>query len=439
MKDPLYYPRTELATALLSSLKSGISHAFTLFAPRRMGKTHFLTNDIAPAAEKDGFNVFYFSFMDSKDNANPVQFFHETLHQFALGTRTTNGVKTLFGSFKKIDVLGVGIERETQKQELPNISEIINYIAADNKPTLLLLDEVQELARIPKTENTIKSLRTGLDINQSRVKTIFTGSSTNGLRTMFNDIKAPFFHFSHALNFPTLGKDFTDFLANIYQERTSKEIDKQELYAVFEQLDKSPLYIRAIIQDMIINPELSLNEAAQICKEQRQDNSNIPLQWQELSAIERLALKAIATRQGSLYSEAFRQYAAQMLGIETALYIRAIIQDMIINPELSLNEAAQICKEQRQDNSNIPLQWQELSAIERLALKAIATRQGSLYSEAFRQYAAQMLGIETALKVSTVQSAIRKLERKDLITKDSNNKLKINSPLWQTWLNENMD
>ena len=56
MRDPLYFPRTELSTALLSSLKSGISHAFTLFAPRRMGKTQFLTNDIAPAAPiKSGF------------------------------------------------------------------------------------------------------------------------------------------------------------------------------------------------------------------------------------------------------------------------------------------------------------------------------------------------------------------------------------------------
>ena len=81
MKDPLYFPRTELAAALLGSLKSGISSAFTLFAPRRMGKTQFLTNDIAPAAEKDGFNVFYFSFMDNRDTADPARFFHTPNHK----------------------------------------------------------------------------------------------------------------------------------------------------------------------------------------------------------------------------------------------------------------------------------------------------------------------------------------------------------------------
>ena len=157
-----------------------------------MGKTQFLTNDIAPAAEKNGFNVFYFSFMDNKDSAGTAQFFHEALHRFALETRTGNGVKTFFGSLTKIDVLGVGLERETPPRDLPGISEIIAYIAADSRPTLLLLDEAQELARLPNTEGMIRSLRTGLDINQSRVKTLFTGSSTNGLRAMFNDIKAPF-------------------------------------------------------------------------------------------------------------------------------------------------------------------------------------------------------------------------------------------------------
>ena len=41
MKDPLYFPRQELASALLGSLKSGISHAFTLFAPAEWVKHNF--------------------------------------------------------------------------------------------------------------------------------------------------------------------------------------------------------------------------------------------------------------------------------------------------------------------------------------------------------------------------------------------------------------
>lgn len=40
--DPLYFHRPEYAAKLVHSLQGGITHAFTLFAPRRMGKTQFL-------------------------------------------------------------------------------------------------------------------------------------------------------------------------------------------------------------------------------------------------------------------------------------------------------------------------------------------------------------------------------------------------------------
>ncbi|KLT71960.1 selenocysteine synthase, partial [Neisseria arctica] len=62
-KDALYCRCANYAERLLTSL-NGITYAFTLFAPRRMGKIQFLLKDIAPTAERMGFNVFYFSFMD---------------------------------------------------------------------------------------------------------------------------------------------------------------------------------------------------------------------------------------------------------------------------------------------------------------------------------------------------------------------------------------
>lgn len=360
MQDPLYFHRVELATALLSSLKSGITHAFTLFAPRRMGKTQFILNDIAPKAEKAGFNVFYFSFMDKRHESSIAQYFEQSLLQFAQQVRSTEGVKTFFSSLSKVEVLGVGLERETKRSALLSLSEIIAYLAADNRPSLLLLDEVQELARQPNTAAMISSLRTGLDIHQRQIKTIFTGSSTNGLRAMFNDIKAPFFHFAHALDFPTLGQEFTDFLAAVYADRTGKALDKDELYAIFERLHKTPMYMRAMIQDMIINPSLAMQAAAQIRLDQMQESTDYGKQWQELSALERFIMQAIAKGQNTPYSAAFRQEAAQKLGVDE-------------------------------------------------------------------------------VKVSTIQSSLRKLTRKELITQNSHNALQINSPLWQTWLNEHQD
>ena len=59
--DPLYFPRARHAEHLINLLADGIVNTLTLFAPRRMGKTQFLLNDIRPAAEAQHIDVFYFS------------------------------------------------------------------------------------------------------------------------------------------------------------------------------------------------------------------------------------------------------------------------------------------------------------------------------------------------------------------------------------------
>lgn len=313
MQDPLYFPRADYAAKLVSSLKDGITHAFTLFAPQRMGKTEFLLKDIVPLAEKSGFNTFYFSFMDS---AAPAADFQAALARFAAEIQTGGKAKTLIGSISKVDILGVGIERQTANEAMPRLSELIGMIAADNRPSLLLLDEVQELARIGHTEGLIKSLRTGLDIHKDRIKTIFTGSSTNGLRAMFNDNKAPFFHFAHALDFPHLGREFTDFLADTYQERTGKQLDHDALYRAFEAMRHTPLYMRAAIQDMILNPALSIGQATDARIAQMHENSNYPALWQGLTAMEQLILQQAAQGNAALYSSETRRAIAERAGLD---------------------------------------------------------------------------------------------------------------------------
>ncbi|STZ76849.1 selenocysteine synthase [Bergeriella denitrificans] len=356
MKDPLFFHRRDYAAKLINSLKDGITHAFTLFAPRRMGKTEFLIRDIVPLAEQQGFNVFYFSFMDSE---NPAADFQTALTRFAADIQTGGKAKTLISTISKIDIIGVALERETASAPQYRLSELIGAIAADNRPSLLLLDEVQELARGRDNAQLIKSLRTGLDINKDRIKTIFTGSSTNGLRAMFNDHKAPFFHFAHALDFPLLDRAFTDFLADIYHERTGNSLDHTALYNLFERMKHTPMYMRATIQDMILNPALSLDEAAAARLAQMHENSNHPAQWRDLSAMERLILQEAAKGNTALYSSSTRAALAKKAGIDS-------------------------------------------------------------------------------LNTSTIQGNIRKLERKELLTK-SNGQWAINSPLFQAWILEQTD
>lgn len=317
--DPLYYPRTKLAENLVRNLADGISSAFTLFAPRRMGKTQFLLNDITPIAKSMGFNLFYFSFMN--ENTQSVQ---SDLKTALLKFSDEISPTTQLEKIKRVNIFGVELEKQEDLLVEASINEILNQIAKDNKATLMLLDEVQELARMKNSEGVIRSLRTGLDTNKHKIKVIFTGSSTNGLRAMFNDSKAPFFHFSHAIDFPVLDQKFTDFLADIYQDRTGKQIDKAEFFKLFEKLNHTPLYLRAITQDMIINPNLSLEKAAQIRLQQMYEQSDYQAVWKRLSALDRLLLITILKGENGLYKTETRQQLAEKLGISEEVSTSAL-------------------------------------------------------------------------------------------------------------------
>ena len=108
--DPLYFPRTRHAEHLVNLLTDGIVSTFTLFAPRRMGKTQFLLNDIRPAAEAQHVDVFYFSFMDT--NSHPELRFQQSLLEFAHNRSASSKLKQWLTSIESIDILGTSISRQ---------------------------------------------------------------------------------------------------------------------------------------------------------------------------------------------------------------------------------------------------------------------------------------------------------------------------------------
>ncbi len=308
--DPLYFPRTELANRLITSLSEGIAHAFTLFAPRRMGKTQFLLNDITPIAKDKGFKVFYFSFMDI-DNKTAAARFQQALTRFTAELTTKDKAKKLLASIDQVSFMGASISREMHPIT-PTISDIIDTLAEAKQPILLLLDEVQELSRIGDTGGLIRSLRTGLDINKDKIKVIFTGSSIIGLQALFNDSKAPFFHFAHDVDFPRLDKSFSDYLADIIEQRTQQRINRDDFFAAFKQLNYTPLYLRAIAQDMILNPSLSLDEALTARLEQLNDTGAYVSLWRGLNVIDRAVLVCVADVVTALYSETAQDRISQL-------------------------------------------------------------------------------------------------------------------------------
>jgi len=315
--DPWHYPRTDLARQVLELFKTGLSSALVFFAPRRMGKTEFLCKDIGPLAESQKWKVFYFSFLELGPSA--ASHFMQNLIGFAEKKCGLGKKQKWFGRANKItgEALGVKAEIELKdpKQTHKDLSEIMDYLSKHG-PILLLLDEVQSLSQDRANLSFIAALRTSLDVYKDSIKVIFTGSSQEGLRRMFSQSKAPFFHFGQNLPFPELSKTFTDHLAQMFEKVTRRKISKDSLWKVFEEMQKIPQLARALMERLALNPALTLEEGKkQLLSEIFDARAFIEI-WTHCSSLERLIIQEIAKDESKIFSIDTRKKFAKKLGIE---------------------------------------------------------------------------------------------------------------------------
>lgn len=316
-KNTWHYSRLALAEQVIGMFETGLSSSLVFFAPRRMGKTEFLLKDILPLAQKKGFHVHYFSFLDSIDTAGEQ--FSLSLLSFAREVGATSTTKNLLKHVKKIGVGAVGLNAEVELKGTTStqldVKEIIASLAQKGR-TLLLLDEIQVLALSRANQIFIASLRTALDVHKDRVNVIFTGSSREGLRRMFSRADAPFFHFGQNLAFPEFGEEFTQHLCAVFKKVSGRTLDCYALWIQFVALQKVPQLIRSLVERLVLNPTLSLDEAKQQLLLDIADDREFITIWHDCSVLEQLLLKEIASGGVEFFSTSTHQYLAHILGVK---------------------------------------------------------------------------------------------------------------------------
>lgn len=316
-KDLWHYPRKELANQIMAMFENGLSSSFIFFAQRRMGKTEFLRKDMLPVAESKGWNVLYFSFLDAADN--PVEQFNKALEHYINNRGIISKIRTAAKRISKVSAgmskVNAGLELNKPEKIDLDIKNLISTLAGTGN-TLLLMDEVQALASNPKNDVFIASFRTALDINKDLIKVIFTGSSQTGLRKMFSQAKAPFFHFGQNLNFPELDQKFTAHLCEAFKSATMRSMDSQALWDVFVDMDKVPLFIRSVVERMALNPDLSIKDAQAELKAEIFGNREFKERWESLSDLEKQLLVFITQGIEQLFSAETRKNFAEKLKLE---------------------------------------------------------------------------------------------------------------------------
>lgn len=307
--DLWHYSRLALAEQVLGMFESGLSSALVFFAPRRMGKTEFLRKDIMPLAEKKGWVVFYFSFLDVGDFADKE--FVEALMKFSEKVSVIEKAKSVMSRVKKVSVIEFH-ENEKIKQ---NTKDILADLCAQYN-VLLLMDEVQVLSKNATNEPFVAGLRTVLDMHKDSIKVIFTGSSQAGLRRMFSKANAPFFHFGQNLIFPELPRGFTDHLANVLASVTNRHLDKEALWEAFLKMQKVPQLARSLVERLALNPNVTLNTACDELLEDIYADRTYEEIWEKSAILPRLVLKEIAMSRQGLFSEETRKRLASVIGIK---------------------------------------------------------------------------------------------------------------------------
>jgi len=181
--DDIEVRRPVIAKSYLALLQAQPGRPLALFAPRRVGKTFFLDNDLAPQAKQAGLLPVYADLWLHK--SAPLDAINHALEEALDDLLVPASALGKVGQtpVKRVGLLGASLDLgdEPQRRALPQppalrLDALISRLAKLHKgAVLLMLDEVQIMAEVPDGVSMIASLRAVLHKRRAEVCAVFTG------------------------------------------------------------------------------------------------------------------------------------------------------------------------------------------------------------------------------------------------------------------------
>lgn len=267
--DDIHVSRSKLAASYLALLKAQPGRPIALFAPRRIGKTYFLKNDLTPCADSAGLLSIYADLWLNR--GSPLEAINYALEEALDDVTIPSGVVGKIAQTPIKGMAGVQFGEEPKRRKLPDQPELrfdalITRIAkASGKHILLMLDEIQALAETSTGNSVIATLRAVLSNRQNEVYAVFTGSSQHALSQMMSTIGAPMYQFAQLMDFPYLDDGYLKLLINHFKKvHPKKNIELNSLRQAFQYIGYKPALIKDIIKTMsaegIENVEFALQK-----------------------------------------------------------------------------------------------------------------------------------------------------------------------------------
>ncbi len=245
-----------------------------------------------------------------------------SLRRGRFGDRVRRSVLGLTPTLK-LSAFGAGVEAKVDLTALGgrppddllvHLDDLLERVSGRSRARILLLDEVQELARSGGNAPLVAALRTGLDRRSDRLRTIFTGSSRDGLAAMFSARRAPFFHFAAPIDLPALGEAFVDHMLETFQVVSSRTLARPGMLSAFERLHANPHFFRVLLDTLLHDPQLDVETALQRVLDRIAVDLSYPTTWLALTRVQRATARALAGGAARPFGQAFRQRVGDAIG-----------------------------------------------------------------------------------------------------------------------------
>ena len=266
---PFLFHRPALASSYAEALQGGSPFDYRsglfLAAPRRTGKSTFLRDDLVPEFQRRGLVAVYVDLWSDRQRdpasliADAIKSALRDSDNWAVKALKTTGLtKVGLGPFASFDIDKIGTAQGA------TLTDALRAIAQKSGTHVaLIIDEAQHALSSEAGANAMFALKAARDaMNQGASKTnlalVFTGSHRDKLSNLMLRRDQPFFGASF-LDFPLLGRDFTDAYTAWLNERLAKDnhFDAADVHAAFQTLGHRPELLLNVLKDHAFGIEKS--------------------------------------------------------------------------------------------------------------------------------------------------------------------------------------
>jgi hypothetical protein len=260
------FKRSHLAISYCDSLAGkGIVNARSglfLAAPRRVGKSTFLIDELIPEAESREWATVYVDLWANQD-INPADLIADAIKAkiISYDGRISKVAKAL--KLNKVNVMGTLTLDLTQSGLADNLTltDLLRLLGnvAEQKPIMLVVDEAQQALVTQRGINAMFSIKSARDQLNAHDKfptlmLVFTGSNRDKLAHLILKKEQPFFG-SDVTSFPLLDRAFTDAFVDWTNKNLAcdNQFTYESMWQAFKLTGHRPEILRNIVGRIAIS------------------------------------------------------------------------------------------------------------------------------------------------------------------------------------------